>query len=97
VLAGAPEFRYARLWRSRDKRLNHGVVRIEPGTSRFESASGVTQVVLEGRGSVRLDDGEEITFGPGEMLYVPAGGATWTIDEPLLQTYHVDRLVGPKG
>jgi quercetin dioxygenase-like cupin family protein len=34
--------------------------------------------VLEGRMTVRMDDGDEITVGPGDAFTMPAGHDAWT-------------------
>ncbi len=39
--------------------------------------------VLTGRQGVRMDDGTESEFGPGDVIYIPAGHDGWVIgDEP---------------
>jgi quercetin dioxygenase-like cupin family protein len=39
--------------------------------------------VLEGRMAVRMDDGSEIEYGPGDVMYVPAGHDAWIVgDKP---------------
>ncbi len=41
------------------------------------------QVLLSGRFTVRMDDGEEVAFGPGEVMDVPPGHDAWVVgDEP---------------
>ena len=40
-------------------------------------------VTLEGRQGVRLEDGTEVTYGPGDLYDIPPGHEGWTIgDEP---------------
>jgi hypothetical protein len=38
-----------------------------------------TQYVISGRLQVRMDDGTEQEFGPGEALYVPPGHDAWVV------------------
>lgn len=39
--------------------------------------------VVSGRSAVRMDDGSEIEFGPGEVVFIPPGHDGWTVgDEP---------------
>jgi mannose-6-phosphate isomerase-like protein (cupin superfamily) len=41
--------------------------------------------VLSGRIRVRMDDGTEQEFGPGEALYIPPGHDAWVVgNEPLI-------------
>jgi len=41
------------------------------------------QVLLSGRFAVRMDDGEEVTFEPGDVMDVPPGHDAWVVgDEP---------------
>ena len=41
------------------------------------------QVLLSGHFTVRMDDGEEVAFGPGEVMDVPPGHDAWVVgDEP---------------
>ena len=42
-----------------------------------------TGYVLEGRMVVRMDDGNEVEYGPGDAFYMPAGHDAWIVgDEP---------------
>jgi quercetin dioxygenase-like cupin family protein len=40
-----------------------------------------TGVVLEGRMAVRMDDGSEAEFGPGDAFCMPAGHDAWIVGE----------------
>ena len=42
-----------------------------------------TQYVISGRLLVRMDDGTEQEFGPGEALYVPPGHDAWVVGNAL--------------
>jgi mannose-6-phosphate isomerase-like protein (cupin superfamily) len=45
-------------------------------------------VVLAGRVAVKMDDGEEIVLGPGEVFYVPPGHDSWVVgDEPYVSIH----------
>ncbi len=51
------------------------------GTKSCEMAHSV--YVLSGRSHVRMDDGEELEFGPGDYVFIPPGHDGWTVgDEP---------------
>jgi uncharacterized cupin superfamily protein len=91
ILEGNPEFQFVRLWESADTRFTHGIVRFTPGSFRWNFKNGETMVFVEGRGTIRLDSGGELSFGPGDMVFVPRGGTTWVILETVCQTYHIDR------
>jgi mannose-6-phosphate isomerase-like protein (cupin superfamily) len=42
------------------------------------------QVLLAGRFAVRMDDGEEVVFQPGDVMDVPPGHDAWVVgDEPV--------------
>ncbi len=44
-----------------------------------------TQYVISGRIRVRMDDGTEQEFGPGEVSYVPPGHDAWVVgNEPFI-------------
>lgn len=44
-----------------------------------------TQYVISGRLRVRMDDGSEEEFGPGDVGYVPPGHNAWVVgDEPFI-------------
>jgi mannose-6-phosphate isomerase-like protein (cupin superfamily) len=44
-----------------------------------------TQYVISGRIRVRMDDGTEQEFGPGEAVYVPPGHDAWVVgNEPFV-------------
>ena len=39
--------------------------------------------VVSGRQNVKMDDGTELEYGPGDLVYMPAGHDAWTVgDEP---------------
>ena len=66
------------------------MARLTPGTFRYPTIDECF-VILEGRGKVRLDSGEETAFGPGDMVFTSLGVCgTWTIYETVRQTFHVD-------
>jgi oxalate decarboxylase/phosphoglucose isomerase-like protein (cupin superfamily) len=44
-----------------------------------------TQYVISGKMRVRMDDGSEEEFGPGDVGYVPPGHNAWVVgDEPFI-------------
>ena len=40
-----------------------------------------TGYVLEGRMVVKMDDGAEVEYGPGDFFYMPAGHDAWIIGD----------------
>ena len=51
------------------------------GTSSCQAAH--TGYILQGRMVVKMDDGAEDEFGPGDAFYMPAGHNAWIVgDEP---------------
>lgn len=51
------------------------------GTDSCEAAH--TGYFVSGRMRLRMDDGEEIEYGPGDFAYMPPGHDAWTVgDEP---------------
>ena len=73
--------------------LSFGKARFEPGWKWSKSVKPIvktkscqvahTQYVLAGRLRVRMDDGTEMEFGPGEVANIPAGHDGWVVgDQP---------------
>ena len=57
-----------------------GRFRLEPGWKWTYSCRQVhTMYVISGRMRVRMDDGTEQEFGPGDTGYVPAGHDAWIV------------------
>ena len=45
-------------------------------------------LVFSGRAAVKMDDGEEVVLGPGDVFYVPAGHDSWVVgDEPYVSLH----------
>jgi uncharacterized cupin superfamily protein len=40
-----------------------------------------TGYILEGRMLVKMDDGAELEFGPGDAFYMPAGHNAWLVGD----------------
>ena len=91
ILEGQPQLQWTRFQISADKRFVQGIVHCTPGAYRWTFHHGETMVILEGRGTVTMDGGEEVSFGPGDMLHIPRGESTWVVIETMRQTYHTDR------
>ena len=51
-------------------------------------------MVLSGRSGLRMDDGSEYEFGPGDVFCVPPGHDSWVVG---IETYVSLHLVGAKG
>jgi len=73
--------------------LSFGKARFEPGWRWSESVKPIaktdsclvahTQYVISGRLGVRMDDGSEMEFGPGEVANIPPGHDGWVVgDQP---------------
>jgi hypothetical protein len=73
--------------------LTVGKVRFEPGWKWSESLGPIAKTksclqahnlyVLSGRNRVRMDDGTELEFGPGEFVTIPPGHDGWVVgNEP---------------
>jgi uncharacterized cupin superfamily protein len=91
IRAGNPEAYGAVVSRSADGRKLRGIWYCTPGTFRWHCTYDETLVVLEGRATVRLDNGEEIAFGAGDMVFIPLGQwSTWTIHETFRKGFHAD-------
>jgi len=45
-------------------------------------------IVISGRAAVKMDDGEEVVLGPGDVFYVPPGHDSWVVgDEPYVSLH----------
>jgi quercetin dioxygenase-like cupin family protein len=56
---------------------------VKPIAGTHSCQSAHTGYVLEGHMVVRMDDGTEITFGPGDAFYMPPGHDAWIVgDKP---------------
>lgn len=45
-------------------------------------------LVLQGRAAIRMDDGEEVVVGPGDLFQVPPGHDSWVVgDEPYVSLH----------
>jgi quercetin dioxygenase-like cupin family protein len=49
------------------------------GTDSCQAAH--TGYVLEGRMAVRMDDGSEVEYGPGDALHIPPGHDAWIVGD----------------
>ena len=75
--------------------VTFGLVTFEPGWKWSESVGPIaktkscqslhTEYHLSGRLHVRMDDGTENEFGPGDVVMVPPGHDAWVVgDEPVV-------------
>ena len=59
-----------------------------PETFDWEYAEDETAYVKEGRVQVRTEDGEEVEFGAGDIVFFPQGlKCTWTVLEPIRKVF----------
>lgn len=73
----------------KDGNVTIGRFRLEPGWKWTESVKPMvktescmiphTQYVLAGRIRVLMDSGEEIEFGPGDLVVLPPGHQAWVV------------------
>jgi len=57
------------------------------GTDSCQAAH--TGVVVEGRMAVRMDDGTEVEYGPGDVFYMPPGHDAWIVGDDTCMMYDV--------
>ncbi len=57
------------------------------GTDSCQAAH--TGVVVEGRMAVRMDDGAEVEYGPGDVFYMPPGHDAWIVGDDACVMYDV--------
>lgn len=55
------------------------------------------QVLLAGRIAVRMDDGEEAVFDPGDVFEIPPGHDSWVVGEELADLLDISGNVGEFG
>jgi mannose-6-phosphate isomerase-like protein (cupin superfamily) len=46
-------------------------------------------LVISGRAAVKMDDGEEVVLGPGDVFYVPPGHDSWVVGEEPYVSLHL--------
>jgi uncharacterized cupin superfamily protein len=82
IVSGDPVQRAAVLFKSEDGRFQSGIWQAEVGTWRVVFSESEFCYLLEGRITVRGDDGSEKTFAAGDAFLSPAGfTGTWEIVE----------------
>lgn len=60
----------------------------EPSTFPWSYSEKETAYIIEGDVTVTSDDGESITFGPGDLVTFNAGlSCTWYVKSPLKKHY----------
>jgi uncharacterized cupin superfamily protein len=60
----------------------------EPSTFPWEYDDKETAYVFEGNVTVKTEDGEEVSFGPGDLVTFPKGlKCTWTVHETIRKVY----------
>ena len=89
ILAGSPVTSGVVLQESEDGRVVRGVWRCTAGT-----VTDVEQdelfAVLEGRATIRIEDGPVLEVSPGSVCVLQRGArTTWTVHEPLLKVYQI--------
>ena len=51
-------------------------------------------LVLSGRAAVKMDDGEEMVLGPGDVFYVPPGHDSWVVGHEPYVSLHLHGASG---
>ena len=54
---------------------------VQPIAGTGSCQAGHTGYVLEGRMVVKMDDGSEMEFGPGDAFYMPPGHDAWIVGD----------------
>ena len=91
VQQGSPEASGAVLSKSADSRVIRGVWACTPGRFRWAFTYDETVVVVQGRATVVMDNGAEVSLTPGVMAFFARGqGSTWTIHENFRKAFHAD-------
>ena len=89
IVSGSPATSGLVLQESADGRVVRGVWRCTAGT-----VTDVEQdelfAVLEGRATIRIEDGPVLEVAPGSVCVLQRGArTTWTVHEPLLKVYQI--------
>ena len=91
VQQGSPQASGAVLSKSADSRVIRGVWACTPGRFRWAFTYDETVVVVQGRATVVMDNGAEVSLTPGVMAFFERGqGSTWTIHENFRKAFHAD-------
>ncbi len=91
VEAGSPQASGTVLSKSADSRIVRGVWACTPGRFRWAFTYDETVVVVQGRATVVMESGQEISLEPGVMAFFGRGQtSTWTIHEDFRKAFHAD-------
>lgn len=91
IEAGSPQARGAVLSKSADSRIVRGVWACTPGRFRWAFTYDETVVVVQGRATVIMESGQEISLESGVMAFFGRGQtSTWTIHEDFRKAFHAD-------
>jgi len=73
---------------STDSRETRGVWSCTRGSFRWTFDTDETAVILEGRATVRMEDGTSLDLKPGDLAIFPRGQkSVWTIEQDLRKVY----------
>lgn len=79
------------LSKSPDSRIVRGVWSCTPGVFRWSYTYDELVVVISGRATVELENGDEIALGPGDMAFIERGqSCKWRILETIRKGFHAD-------
>lgn len=94
VLTGSPTASGKVLSKSADGCVVRGIWDCTTGSFRWNWDYDETIVVVAGRVSVALDNGNKIDLNPGDMAFFERGqGSVWTVHEHFRKGFHADSPV----
>lgn len=90
IVRGAPEQRLANYFSDASGQFFAGRWQSTPGAWRIRYTESELCVIVEGKVTIRSEDGESWTFGPGDAFVVPSGfSGTWEVIESCTKIYAV--------
>jgi uncharacterized cupin superfamily protein len=80
IISGKPEARAKLVAKSHDKLASKVVWECTPGVFEWHYDDDETVYVIAGEATLVSNDGKERSFGPGDMVFFPAGSrCTWHV------------------
>jgi uncharacterized cupin superfamily protein len=91
IRSGQPDAAGMVLSKSDDSRIVRGIWECTPGEFHWPFTYDETVVVVKGRATVRLENGEMVELSPGDLAYFGRGqNSVWTIHENFRKAFHAD-------
>ena len=89
LLSGEPQARAGFLYKAPDDRVWIAVWTCTPGAFWSRYVGDETIYFIAGEASITDQDGRSATYGPGDLIHVPAGSkCTWQIKQPVRMVFH---------